>query len=384
MAIDPFIGGVTVELDPTKMTNRDLSALSSGGIRDRHKPETTITHKYAAQPGLSPQQRAQAPGVNRNMVIVGYKGKADAWVRCLKEVLHVNGAQVDRAFYLGLDPREADRQAELMEVGSQAFSTFVVIPYRDALADPNPVGLPAARNLHSLVGVVTETYRNVGPTLIVLPFHTLMPGGFDIIERHYTHAIGSKGISFLGYEIKKSEGRTPGAAIVLPPLWARHPDFPLAKGLNPYTAGDISYIKDEILRAMRNSDVMIGDQMKPGAMTVLQTFPADQIMDLPKGPAFNPQGRPQPPTVVVAKAPTGEVTINNAPVQPVASSAPFSDEEKASALALISATGIAAFKILDAARYGVTLASDPEFAEQAQNKAQGWKIRSGKAAKAKG
>lgn len=375
-----MLGGASIELDPTKVTNRDLSSLSSGGIRDRHRPETVTTHRYAAQPGLSPQQRAQAPGVNRDMVIVGYKGKADAWIACLKELLHQNGQQVQRAFYLGLDPREANRQAELMEVGSQAFQTFVVIPYRDAL-EANPIGLPAARNVHSLVGTVTEQYRNVGPVLIVLPFHTLMPEPFDFIERNYSHAISQKGIVFLGYEVKKSDGKQPGAAIVLPPNWARHPDFPLAKGLNQYANGDISYIKDEILRSMRTSDVMIGDQMKPGATTAIQTFPADQVIDQQVA-GYNPNGKPQVP------APVQRATPNSAPVpltqtsglaNPVIAPArSFDADEKAATLVLISQLGQGALKMVDASRYGLTLAEDPEFADEAHKKTQGWKIRQGK------
>lgn len=402
MTADPFLGGATVEIDPTKATAAQIARLADGGITgsQQNQPKTEFVHRYAAplQSGVAPQR--QAPSVNRNMVIAGYKGKADAWLRTLREVLHVHGAQVDRAFYLALDPREAHRQAELMEAGSQAFSTFAIVPYRDALPDPTPIGLPAARNLHSFVGTVMETYRNVGPILIVLPFHMLMPGGFDFIERNYTHAQSTKGIHFLGYEVKRPDGKRPGSAIVLPPLWARHPDFPLAKGLSQYTADDIGYIKDEVIRAMRSSDVMIGHGMKPGATTAIQTFAQDEIMDLvPPAPAFNPNGRPSVPSQPLPQAPAQQfaapsqiVEIANTPPAPattgyIAPAGPatlaFSDAEKAAALVLISQLGISAVKTMDAARYGVTLACDPEFADQAQNKAQGFKIRAGKAAKAK-
>ncbi len=406
MATDPMLGGASIELDPLTTTNRDLSALASGGIRDRHKPETQVINKFAAplNNGVAPQR--QAPSVNRSMIIAGYKGKADAWIRCLKEVLHINGQQVDRKFYLSLDPREMGRQAELMEVGSQAFSTFVVLPYRDELPN-NPVGMPAARNLHSFVGRITEEFRNVGPVLIVLPFHTLMPGGFDFIERNYSHAISAKGIAFLGYEVKKPEGRQPGSAIVLPPNWARHPDYPLAKGLSQYTVGDITYIKDEILRSMRASDVMIGHGMKPGATTAIQTFPGDEIIDAAKPAAFNPQGRPHSPSAP-ARRPEATLEERQAavqprvveptpeqiyPVQPVVNPtepivypvavSPFNSDEKAAALVLISQLGMAAVRTLDATRYGLTLADDAEFADATVSKAQGYKLRAGKAAKAK-
>lgn len=373
---DPMLGGATVQLDPNKAYSaRELSSLGDGGITTKspqHSPKTEVTHKYAAQ---TPQQRAMAPSVNRAMIIAGYKGKADAWIKCFKEILHINGQQVDRHFYLSLDPREAHRQAELMEIGTQTFSTFVVLQYRDAL-ESNPVGLPAARNLHSFVGRITEEFRNVGPVLIVLPFHTLMPGGFDFIERNYTHAISAKGVHFLGYITKKPEGRLPGAAIVLPPNWARHPDFQLAKGLNQYGNGDISYIKDEVLRAMRESDVMIGHGMKAGATTALQTFAQDEIVDLPQPAAFNPAGRPQAPV----RKPEATLAERQQAVNPplpefVPPSRSFSAEEKEAALALISQLGMGALKVLDPARYGLTLAEDAEFANATVSKAQGHKLR---------
>ena len=373
--VDPMLGGHTAELDPLKTTAADLSRLKEGGITDRHRPETVTTHKYAAQPEYNQAQVRQAPSVNREMVIIGYKGKADAWLRCLKEVLAVNGQQLDRKFYLGLDPREMNRQAELMEAGSQAFSTFVVIPYRDPLAD-QPIGLPAARNLHALVGTVTEEYRNVGPTLIVLPFHTLQPGTFDTISRHYEHAKQTRGIAFLGYKTKQASGEMPGAAIVLPPQWARHPDFPLAKGLNQYVTGDISFLKDEILRAMRSSDCMIGHGQKPGPSTSIQTFAADEIIDQPTQ-GYNPNGK----SVPAQQAPIRPTHPEPTPLPPKPQAAipvEFTQEEKEAALALISQLGMGALKVLDPVRYGITLASDEKFANDAQNKAQGFKIRQGK------
>jgi hypothetical protein len=386
MSIDPMLGGASVELDGDKAySQRDLSQLGSGGIRDRHKPETTVTQKFAARPGLNSRQQVQAPIINREMIIAGYKGNANAWLRCLHGVLQANGQQVDRRFYLALDPRESDRQGELMEIGRQAFSEFVVVPYRDFL-EANPVGLPAARNLHSFVGKITEEFRNVGPVLVALPFFTLIPGAFDVLERNYEHATRDKKISFMGYEVKKADGRRPGATLVLPPNWSRHPDFPLAKGLSPFANGDIEYIKDEILRSLRASDTIVGHGMKAGPSCCIQTFPADQIVSNVE-PAFNPAGRPSVPTsapnnpqslpltsglVVPQEAKIGQVAL-----------LPFGPDEKESALSLISQLGMQAIKIMDAGRYGLTLADDPEFAEATVKKAQGWKIKAGKAAKVK-
>lgn len=384
MSFDPMLGGAAIQIDPETATQAQLSALSGGGILK--KPNVTVTQKFAARPTMTQAQQRQAPQINRKMIIAGYKGKADAWIRCLKGVLATNGQQVDRAFYLSLDPRELDRQPELMEVGTQAFETFVVLPYRDSL-DANPIGLPAARNLHSFVGQVTEEFRNAGPVLIVLPFKTLIPGFADWIERNYEHATAQKGIAFMGYVTKKPEGNLPGAALVLPPNWSRHPDYTLAKGLSQFTNGDLSFIRDEVLRAMRPTDCIIGHGMKPGPQTCIQTFPSNEIMDQPgvypapaKPENYNPSGRPTVPTLPQSNIQLGQSAQTERASNSVLL---FNEEEKEAALVLISQLGLGALKILDAARYGVTLADDAEFANAAQNRAQGFKIRAGKAAKGK-
>ena len=346
--------------------------------------------------------------IDRRLAVVGYKGKAEAWINCMEGLYRARGTQIDREMFLAVDPREIhEYRDQLMEVGGRTFTKFTLIPYRFALA-ANRIGVPAPKNLSDLTGQVLETYLKGGPMLLCIPFKTLHGTPFDSIEQFYNL---SK-TPFLGYSFNKrvqvnprvppEMQSIPGAILVIPPGWVNHPRYPLNRGLSESGGTDIYFLRDEILRDMRSCEEIIGHGMRPGPRTVIEGYSTDEAF----GPEINPLqphlppagqrtiGAPlQPGQLIVPTVKDGYVPApsNVTPVtipQPTPIAIPQYDPApvtvqlgKDGLLEKIGNLGFAALSKTDKQEYAQYSTEDDAFVDKAQRAISGHKVRQGKLAK---
>jgi hypothetical protein len=314
------------------------------------------------------------------MVVVGYKGKADAWIKCFDKLFKANGGKTDRSMYLAFDPREEDKRDAVIDAGTRTFETFVLLPYRYVIP-ANRIGLPAPKNLDALMGHVQEEHFNGGPALMVIPFHTLNGKPFDVIEQHYKL---SK-MPFLGYEMVKTVNgqrtRLPGALLVFPAGWVTHPNYTLKKGLGATGGTDLYFMRDEILRDMRSCEHICGSGQQPSSFACIQGFDVNEAF----GPetVADPNARPAGAKAVGVPLAPGALIVTDGldrvVRQPEPTAAPAINQQEI--IDAIKATGFAGLSGPQKRAYSDFIVADEAFFETANKAIMAQKIAAGKAKK---
>ncbi len=386
---DNELGGTRIVMtDKKSFENFNISQLSNidDGTVDAltGRPVRQAQNQPAPQPVVQQQQIQQAPRtqINRRMVVVGYKGKAEAWIKTFDKLFKARGGQTDRHMYLAFDPREEEMRDAVIDAGTRTFEKFVLIPYRYNIPS-HRIGLPAPKNLDALMGQVQEEHFNGGPALMAIPFHTLHGTPFDQIENHYRM---SK-TPFLGYEmVKTHQGakvRLPGALLVFPPGWVTHPNYTLKKGLSAVGGSDLWLLRDEILRDMRTCEQICGSGQTPSSFACIQGFDTNEAF----GPetVADPNKRPEGAKAVGVPLPPGALIVNDGLARTVKVPEPektlaviFSKED---ILDSIKSGGFASLSGPQKRAYSDYIVEDEAFFESANKATASFKVKEGKAKK---